>query len=1085
MAAPRTGGKLENVTKERLDQIEETYSSALKLNGGEREAFLNDKCGNDKDLRREVESLLAFGASETKFLDQSTDAVAASVFAEQDKTARQSGKMFAHYRIVTLLGVGGMGEVYLAEDTKLDRKVALKMLPEAFVGDSDRMGRFVREAKSASALNHPNIITIYEIGESEGTHFIATEFIDGTTVGEYARTRALNVAEILEIGIQIAAALDEAHKAGIVHRDIKPDNIMVRKDGIVKILDFGLAKPSAMGSDASGDETDVSFQTQPGLIVGTPNYMSPEQARGQNIDHRTDIFSFGIVLYQMLSGDSPFAGDTVSDIIAAVLMKEPAKLRDLPPELEGIIFKALQKDTRDRYQTASELVHDLKSARHDAGIQTRLGQISPQVTTDVSPEAQTVVIDQTPTVIQERPNNLSGQLTPMIGRTDELSKIVELIKRHETRLLTVTGVGGTGKTTLAKAIARKSLENFADGVFFVELAAIADHELIHQVIAQTVGVKETSDRSIKESLKEFLSQRNILLVLDNFEQIINASSAIGELLTDSANLKIVVTSRVRLNLRFESEFTLQPLEIPAGNDLSPDDLSQYAAIALFVDRARSARANFTLTAENAEDVAAICRRLDGLPLAIELAAVQVKMLAPKAIRTRLEKNLQILSSRAGDMPERQRTMHAAIAWSYDLLGDDEKKLFDRVSVFRGGFIFESAEAAANAEGSIDVFGSVISLVDKSLLVSREQSDGEPRLKMLQVVREFARENLRESNEENAIRHLHAEFFTELAERAEIGFRGEESSNWLETIELENDNYRAALEWTLLYEPETALRIVAALPEFWFRRGHLVEGNKWARQALDANGDSADQRLLARALIATGSLMWRQGDLSESEKFYSDAVKLSREIPDNVLIATSLSGLGTVKMLRGDNAEALPRLEESFAISNEANDKYLASRVANVLGEIFRSNEDHETAKSYYEKALTIARQESFKHVIQIACVNLSAVACSMEDYYASREYAMESLKLAEAAGDAVGMGFAMERFMALAVIEGKHEKAARIYGSLEKTYESAGFIVEAVDQAFLDSYLDQAKAAIGDEHFRQAILDGRSMNVKDLIAETS
>ncbi len=282
----------------------------------------------------------------------------------------------SHYKILSAIGKGGMGEVFLAQDTKLDRKVALKILPSEFAEDADRMSRFVREAKSASALNHPNIITIHEIGEADGTHFIATEFIDGKTLSDYAKSNPLNFKSALEIAIQVASALDEAHLAGIVHRDIKPDNVMVRANGLVKILDFGIAKLSATPTTDGEAVTAIQSQTQAGMIIGTPQFMSPEQARGKDVDHQTDIFSFGVVLYEMLSGSSPFAGETVSDVIAAVLTKEPRRLSELPAELEEIVNKTLQKDKRNRYQTAKDLLHDLKEVKQELEIQSHLERTS-------------------------------------------------------------------------------------------------------------------------------------------------------------------------------------------------------------------------------------------------------------------------------------------------------------------------------------------------------------------------------------------------------------------------------------------------------------------------------------------------------------------------------------------------------------------------------------------------------------------------------------------------------------------------------------------------------------------------------------
>jgi serine/threonine protein kinase/TolB-like protein/Flp pilus assembly protein TadD len=386
------------------------------------------------------------------------------MFSERENRANLSGVEISHYRIKTLLGRGGMGEVYLAEDTRLDRRVALKILPPEFAADKNRMSRFVREAKSASALNHPNIITIYEIGVGGDTHFIATEYIDGKTLSEYVGSGSLDFAAVLDIAIQIASALTEAHAAGIVHRDIKPDNIMIRrKDGLVKVLDFGLAKLAQMPDQEAKTIIKSAFNdspsTSPGIIMGTPNYMSPEQARGREIDRQTDIFSFGVVFYEMLSGSLPFTGETTSDIIASILVKEPKPLSEtngeMSAELEEIVKKALCKDKQERYQTARDLLTDLKNFRQDFELRNRFVDKFPAYRKEAKPEklknAESVEKITPPDEISKTPNNLSSEFSPLTGRESEVSGGINLSGQPETGLLTVTGVGATEKTLLSAA----------------------------------------------------------------------------------------------------------------------------------------------------------------------------------------------------------------------------------------------------------------------------------------------------------------------------------------------------------------------------------------------------------------------------------------------------------------------------------------------------------------------------------------------------------------------------------------------------------------------------------------------------------
>ncbi len=361
-----------------LSKIEKIYHAVLKKSSFERELFLKEICGEDVELCREVESLLEYEEQAKDFIETPPIDVAADLFAQQNNE-NLVGQRLNQYQVLSVLGVGGMGKVFLAQDSKLKRQVALKFLPAELTEDKKYLQRFEQEARAASALNHPNILTIHELGKSDHLHFIVTEFIEGESLrGRIARKR-LQLAESLEIAIQIVSALHAAHEAGIIHRDIKPENIMIRQDGIVKVLDFGLAKlTTPFTSTDSENATITKISTLPGMILGTPNYMSPEQARGKDIDHQTDIFSFGVVLYEMLSGDAPFEDETVSDIIAGVLTKEPKRLTDIPSELEEIVNKSLQKEKRLRYQTTKDLLLNLKDVKADLEFQNKLERsISP------------------------------------------------------------------------------------------------------------------------------------------------------------------------------------------------------------------------------------------------------------------------------------------------------------------------------------------------------------------------------------------------------------------------------------------------------------------------------------------------------------------------------------------------------------------------------------------------------------------------------------------------------------------------------------------------------------------------------------
>jgi predicted ATPase/tRNA A-37 threonylcarbamoyl transferase component Bud32 len=992
------------------------------------------------------------------------------------------GTRLGRYEVRSPLGAGGMGEVYLAQDTQLDRTIALKVLPAELAHDRQRMRRFVQEAKAASALNHPNILTIHEIGQEESTHYIATEFIDGVTLRQRMKSGPMKIGEVLDIATQVASPLAAAHAAGIVHRDIKPENIMVRPDGYVKVLDFGLAKLTERQLTAVDAEaqTKTLIKTLAGVVLGTAVYMSPEQARGLEVDERTDIWSLGVVLYEMVAGRLPFDGPTTSDVIAVILHHEPPSLlryrSDVPAELERIMEKALTKEREERYQTAKDLLIDLKRLKQRLEFDAEMERT---LTPEESRERIEASLQKSH---QGAPNNLSRQMTPLIGREVELGEVKKLLRQPEVRLVTLTGVGGTGKTRLAQQVAQDLLEEFSDGIFFIDLSATADPELIASSIAQPLTVKEAGSRPLSESLKDFLSDRQMLLVLDNFEQLLAGAPLVKELLTAAAALKVLVTSRAPLRLNGEHEFPVPPLALPETKRLPPAlDLTSYAAVALFVGRAAAVSPVFALTGENALAVAEICTRLDGLPLAIELAAARVKLLSPQMILARLENRLKLLTGGARNLPARQQTMRGAISWSYDLLDESEKKLLNRLAVFAGGCTLEAAESVCGAGGDLDVevLDGIASLIDKSLVVQKEQADGESRFRMLEVVREYALEALQASGEEDALRRLHAGYFLALAEEAEPELWGAKTTEWLAKLEEEHDNLRAALQWSSESDAETAVRLVGAIRQFLSVHGHLTEGRRWMEAALERSDARTPRRW--KALLGAGLMAWRQGDFRSARKFHEEGVAAVRVTKDKRQIGLAIRDLGAVAFLQGDLTAARAFLEESLAIGRELGDERMIGSSLNALGELARADGDYAAARPLYEEAQTFQSQAGNKEGMGITHMNLGAVAYWECDLRAAHLHFMKGLAMAQELEHRASISLCLDGLAAVAMKRGDLERAARLAGAAAALRESIGYKQETADRLFCDTYIAELRAALFEEAFTAAYEEGRALRTDDAI----
>jgi predicted ATPase/class 3 adenylate cyclase len=642
--------------------------------------------------------------------------------------------------------------------------------------------------------------------------------------------------------------------------------------------------------------------------------------------------------------------------------------------------------------------------------------------------------------IEGRATNLPAQPTPLVGRDAELEAVCTLLRDEGTRMLTLTGPGGTGKTRLALQAAADLVDEFPDGVYGVLLAPISDPDLVPLELARVLGVEESSSLSLTEALKAELGGRRVLIVFDNFEHVGAAAALLADLLAACGRLKMLVTSREPLRIAAERQYPVPPLPEPE-------------AVMLFVERARALRPDFMLTDETAPVVAEICERLDGLPLAIELAAAWTKVLPPVALLQRLENRLELPAARGRDVPARQSTLREAIAWSYDLLSDEERRLHSRLSVFMGGCSFEAAERVAGSEGGLDILEGIASLVDRSLLRESEGVGGEARFSMLETIREFAREQLVQSSEEPEFLRRHALEFARFADEANAGLRGDEQLLWFERLEAEHDNLRAAIDSSLaIGDDETALRLGGALGWFWYAHGHALEGCMRLTELLaQTQGAPVEQR--ARPMYALGVLLDQRGEPERATELVERSLAVFRKQGDRERIGTALNSLGSIKRVLGDFDAARSLLEEGLAIRRELGDHArMASSLSN-LGIVAFEQGDLDDAEARFVGALELDRAHGNEWGAGAALDNLSAVAIESGDYERARELNREALVSAQRVGDQELIAFGLEKAAVLAAAEGQGARAGGLAGAADAVRESAGIDRTDFDQGWLDRHL--------------------------------
>jgi predicted ATPase/class 3 adenylate cyclase len=706
--------------------------------------------------------------------------------------------------------------------------------------------------------------------------------------------------------------------------------------------------------------------------------------------------------------------------------------------------------------------------------------------------------------LDARLNNLPTQPTPLVGREREVAEVCGRLRRVDVRLLTLIGPGGTGKTRLGLQAGAELLDEFEGGVFFVALAPVSDPDLVASTIAGPLGVVESGDKPLEETLKGYLQDKELLLLLDNFEQVLEAAPLVGELLGSCPRLKVLATSRAALRVYGEQEYAVPPLTLPDPKRLTTvEKLSQYEAVGLFIERARAVKADFEVTNDNAPAVAEICVRLDGLPLAIELAAARTRLLSPEAMLPRLGSRLKLLIGGGRDLPARQQTLRGAIEWSHDLLDEEERTLFRRLSVFVGGFALETAEEVCDAgsEPEVDVLDGVESLLGKSLLRQEETEDG--RLFMLETIREYALERLEASGEAGGLRVRHADYYLLLAEEAEPELRGSQQAQWLRRLETEHDNLRAALSWTLGQEPdatEPALRLAGALWWFWFWRGHFSEGRRWLEEALEK-----DERLhapaRAKALAAVAWLALYQGDLERMVAASEEGLGLDVEKGIEGSTALFLRIIrGVAAREQGDTGQATILLEEALALGREAGDRWSLALALLNLGGVASNRGDYERAMEQLEECLALSRGLGDAGLLSAALISLGyefllqgdheratalnaeAAALLRGDDEQARDLLKESLALSGELGDGLNAAESLDGLACTAAARGEAGRAARLFGAAEALREAMGIPLPSAARALREPYTRAARSRLDEVEWTRRWEEGRAMSQEEAVA---